>query len=105
MRSSTETIITALHVLSRDIESPDGVANAAISEAAYRLEELHERNKVLEVEHREFYDNWHACRNKLEDLQASQEQIKKDAHHQGYIDGIKHLESELKAEMIKQGYR
>ncbi len=40
-RSSTETLINALRILSRDIDSEDGVANAAISEAADRLEELH----------------------------------------------------------------
>jgi ribosomal protein L37E len=41
MRSSTETLVAAMRVLARDIESGDGVANAAISEAAERLEELH----------------------------------------------------------------
>jgi len=40
-RSSTETLINALRVLAHDIETEDGVANAAISEAADRLEELH----------------------------------------------------------------
>ena len=39
-RSSTETLIAALRVLARDIQSDDGVANAAIAEAADRLEEL-----------------------------------------------------------------
>jgi hypothetical protein len=38
VKSSTETLITALRVLARDIESPDGIANAAISEAADRME-------------------------------------------------------------------
>jgi len=36
-RTSTQTIISALLVLARDIESPDGVVNAAIAEAAERL--------------------------------------------------------------------
>ena len=40
MRSSTETIISALRILASDIESNDAVANATILEAAYRLEEL-----------------------------------------------------------------
>lgn len=40
MKSSTETLIAALRVLANDIESQDGVANAAIAEAADRLEEL-----------------------------------------------------------------
>lgn len=38
--SSTEMIIDALWILSSDIESEDGVANAAIREAAQRLEDL-----------------------------------------------------------------
>lgn len=39
MKSSTETIITALRVLARDIQTYDGVINACLSEAE-RLEEL-----------------------------------------------------------------
>lgn len=40
MKSSTETLIVALRVLARDIQSDDGIANAAIAEAADRLEEM-----------------------------------------------------------------
>jgi hypothetical protein len=40
MRTETETIISALRVLANDIQSGDGVANAAIAEAADRMEEL-----------------------------------------------------------------
>lgn len=40
-KSSTETLIAAMRILARDIQSGDGVANAAIAEAADRLEELH----------------------------------------------------------------
>ena len=40
--STTETIIDALWILSRDIESNDGVANAAIGEAAVRLQETYD---------------------------------------------------------------
>ena len=39
-RSTTETIITAMRILAEDIQSEDGIANAAIREAADRLEEL-----------------------------------------------------------------
>lgn len=39
--SSVETLIAAMRVLSNDIQSDDGVANAAIAEAADRLERLH----------------------------------------------------------------
>lgn len=38
-KSSTDTLIAAMRILARDIQSGDGVANAAIAEAADRLEE------------------------------------------------------------------
>lgn len=47
MKTNTETLIKALHILANDIESEDGVANAAIAEGAQRLEELHDMNKKL----------------------------------------------------------
>jgi len=40
MRTDTVTLASALDVLAREIESGDGVANAAIAEAAGRLREL-----------------------------------------------------------------
>lgn len=42
-KSSTETLIAAMRILARDIQSGDGVANAAIAEAADRLEEQQAR--------------------------------------------------------------
>lgn len=39
--TSTETLVRALRVLAQDIHSDDGVANAAIAEAADRLEDQH----------------------------------------------------------------
>lgn len=48
--SSTEMIIDVLWILSRDIESEDGVANAAIREAAQRLEELERARDALRSE-------------------------------------------------------
>ena len=48
MRSSTETLIKAMRILSSDIQSDDGVANAAIAEAAQRLAEQQDRIKRLE---------------------------------------------------------
>jgi cell division protein FtsB len=48
MRSSTETLIKAMRILATDIQSDDGVANAAIAEAAQRLEEQQQRIKKLE---------------------------------------------------------
>ena len=47
MRSSTETLIAAMRILSRDIRSTDGVANLAIREAADRLEELRNVLKAI----------------------------------------------------------
>jgi len=47
MDTPTETLIQALRHLSTDIESEDGVANAAIAEAAQRLEEQSEKIKRL----------------------------------------------------------
>lgn len=39
-RTPTSTLVKALEILARDIESEDGIANAAILEAAQRLKEL-----------------------------------------------------------------
>lgn len=47
MKTPDPTLITALNVLERDIQSEDGVANACIAEAAERLRELSERNAEL----------------------------------------------------------
>lgn len=46
-RTETGVLAEALRLLSRDIQSKDGVANAAIAEAAGRLEELQAENKAL----------------------------------------------------------
>ena len=40
MRTPDHILIKALHILSTDIQSEDGVANAAIAEGALRLSEL-----------------------------------------------------------------
>lgn len=47
MNTSTENLVMALRVLATDIQSDDGVANAAIHEAAVRLEQLSEKIKRL----------------------------------------------------------
>jgi hypothetical protein len=47
MKSSTVTLIKALEILSKEIQSEDGVANAAIAEAADRLKLLN--NTVIEL--------------------------------------------------------
>ena len=40
MRTPDHILIKTLHILSTDIQSEDGVANAAIAEGALRLSEL-----------------------------------------------------------------
>jgi uncharacterized protein (UPF0212 family) len=50
VRSSTETLIKAMRILSQDIQSEDGAANAAVAEAAQRLEEQQARIAQLERE-------------------------------------------------------
>lgn len=44
MRTDDKTLIDALEILSREIQSDDGIANACIREAAQRLRELTEVN-------------------------------------------------------------
>ncbi len=50
MRTSTETLIAAMRILSQDIQSEDGAANAAVAEAGERLAEQHMRIAKLERE-------------------------------------------------------
>jgi uncharacterized protein (UPF0212 family) len=50
VRTSTETLIAAMRMLSQDIQSDDGAANAAVAEAAERLAEQHMRIAQLEQE-------------------------------------------------------
>jgi len=42
MKTPTTTIIKSLLILSRDIQSDDGVANAALREAAERMQDMFE---------------------------------------------------------------
>lgn len=41
-RSSTATLIGALHILAEEIQGDGGIANAAIAEAAQRMEDMHD---------------------------------------------------------------
>lgn len=56
-RSSDETLVKAMWQLASDIQSDDGVANAAIGEAAMRIEELSEKERMLDFLLRQFYMN------------------------------------------------
>ena len=71
-RTDDSTLIAALRILARDIESGDGVANAAIAEAADRLQELADERRWIPVGERlpELNDDNHhtayclaACKN------------------------------------------
>ena len=55
--SSTETLIAAMRILADDVQSDDGVASAAIAEAADRLERL--RAALIEIRDSRFcsYEN------------------------------------------------
>jgi hypothetical protein len=55
-RTSTPTLIAAMLALARDIESPDGVASAAILEAAERLERM--RRYLTTAEHEKGSAGW-----------------------------------------------
>jgi hypothetical protein len=48
-RTTDATLISALRILARDIQSGDGVANACLLEAAMRLEELVEARRWIPV--------------------------------------------------------
>ena len=50
MKTSTETLIAAMHILATEIQSEDGAANAAVAEAGERLAEQHMRITQLEQE-------------------------------------------------------
>ena len=47
MKSSDETIISALRILSQDVQCEDAVANAALLEASQRFAELVKENEKL----------------------------------------------------------
>jgi hypothetical protein len=47
--SSDNTLVSALRILSVEIESADGVANSAIAEAATRMEQLIKVDNQLQV--------------------------------------------------------
>ena len=51
MRSETKTLAAALRVLAVEIQSEDGIASAAIFEAAERLEQLEKALRDIENLH------------------------------------------------------
>ena len=71
MKTNTQTLAAALRILANDIESPDGVANAAIAEAAERLEELRAQVELLRGDMK-------YIKNKLEILSSAGLYVKRD---------------------------
>lgn len=60
-KSPDSTIITALRIIARDLDSEDGVPNLALLEAANRVQELVAENKLLHDRIEELEaekDNW-----------------------------------------------
>jgi len=60
MRTDTQTIIAVMRHLAATIQSDDGVANAAIAEAADRLEELANQEAAILAELRRLEAEWSA---------------------------------------------
>ena len=63
MITTTETLVAAMRALANDIQSEDGVANAAIAEAAQRLEEQQDRIKRLEESLESIREYWNRDNN------------------------------------------
>ena len=64
MKTDDYILIEALNILSKDIQSQDGVANACIAEAANRMKELLNEITILKCQLREkemLLDDWRAC--------------------------------------------
>jgi len=49
MKTKSKTLVKALRILSENVQSDDGVANACIAEAADRIEELEAKVSELTV--------------------------------------------------------
>lgn len=61
--TETHVLISALKILSEEIDTQDGVANAAIAEAAERLEDLYEALDLLVSETKQHCRLWSSWRN------------------------------------------
>ena len=73
--TDTKTLLKAMRILARDIQSDDGVANGAISEAADRMEELQAQHRKDDDEYAKLWqmygdleDERDRLREALEDL-------------------------------------
>ena len=100
MKSSTETLIKSLQILAQEIESPDGVANAAIAEAAERLREL--SNDVLAKRIVELCSERDALRAQVEQLQKQKEKLLLGFDECKQMQNI--ADAEIKAQAGRDGF-
>jgi hypothetical protein len=59
MRTDNPTLISAMRELAATVQCDDGIANAAIAEAADRLEELHAEKAAIVAELERLASDWH----------------------------------------------
>lgn len=101
MRSSDETLVSALRILAQDVESVDGVANAAIQEAADRIEELAAEVEDLRNQNQEATDRIDGLAAEVEDLRNQNHNNRVAA--EARWDRIQRLEAEndaLRADLL-----
>ena len=85
MNTPTETLINSLQILANDIQSEDGVANAAIAESAKRMEEmdkhietLRQRMSVMDDDALLANDIWETDRSIKRDLSQQIEKLERE---------------------------
>ena len=102
MKTPTQTLAAALRILANDVESPDGVANAAIAEAAERLDELAAQVEVLKDAANAAYCNWRSSSDVLggmkklmQTVEATPNQclreIEAEAGRAGFVEGVRQM--------------
>lgn len=74
MRSSNKTLADALRILAQDIESADWVANAALREAADRIDELSSEVEDLRNQNQEATD-------RIDELAAEVDDLRNQNHN------------------------
>ena len=74
MRSSNKTLADALRILAQDIESADWVANAALREAADRIDELSSEAEDLRNQNQEATD-------RIDELAAEVDDLRNQNHN------------------------
>lgn len=74
MRSSNKTLADALRILAQDIESADWVANAALQEAADRIDELSSEVEDLRNQNQEATD-------RIDELAAEADDLRNQNHN------------------------